>query len=102
MIQPAFMFMVGVAMPFALARRMEQGKTFGQNLGHVLARAFWLVVLSQILSSVSNGKLQFQLISVLCQIAFTYLLCFLIMQMKWRWQAVMAAVLPAGHWYQRK
>src|SRR6266481_4251800 len=27
LVQPAFMFMVGVAMPFALARRMEQGVT---------------------------------------------------------------------------
>src|SRR5262245_55781420 len=27
LIQPAFMFMVGVAMPFALARRREQGAT---------------------------------------------------------------------------
>src|SRR5437764_8148304 len=27
LIQPAFMFMVGVAMPFALARRTEQGAT---------------------------------------------------------------------------
>jgi heparan-alpha-glucosaminide N-acetyltransferase len=27
LIQPAFMFMVGVAMPFALARRLERGAT---------------------------------------------------------------------------
>src|SRR5712664_1055063 len=32
LIQPAFMFMVGVAMPFALARRIRQGATFRQNL----------------------------------------------------------------------
>src|SRR5436190_16343890 len=30
LIQPAFMFMVGVAMPFALAHRMEQGATRAQ------------------------------------------------------------------------
>ena len=29
MIQPAFMFMVGLAMPFALARRRELGATIG-------------------------------------------------------------------------
>jgi predicted acyltransferase len=98
MIQPAFMFMVGVAIPFALARRLEQGATFGQNLRHVAVRAFKLLLLSQILISVSDGKLQFQLINVLSQIAFTYLLCFFIMQMEWRWQVVTAALLLAGHW----
>jgi predicted acyltransferase len=98
MIQPAFMFMVGVAMPFALARRMERGATFAQNLKHVAARSLRLLVLSQILISVSDGKLQFQLINVLCQIAFTYFLCFLIMQLEWRWQAVAAALLLAAHW----
>ena len=38
MIQPAFMFMVGVAMPFAMARRIEKGATWGDNLRHVLTR----------------------------------------------------------------
>ena len=36
MIQPSFMFMVGVAMPFALARRRELGATDRDNLRHVL------------------------------------------------------------------
>src|SRR5512133_1062489 len=35
MIQPAFMFMVGVAMPFALAKRTAEGATFRDNLRHV-------------------------------------------------------------------
>ena len=98
MIQPAFMFMVGVAMPFAIARRMEQGATFRRNLKHVAARSFRLLLLSQILISVSDGKLQFQLINVLSQIAFTYFLCYLIMQLRWRWQVVAAIALLAGHW----
>ena len=51
LIQPAFTFMVGVAMPFALARRMAQGaKTIGL-FKHVLWRAFLLIVLSNIYSN---------------------------------------------------
>src|SRR5690349_16779872 len=42
MIQPAFMFMVGVAMPFALARRKELGATERDNLRHILVRALRL------------------------------------------------------------
>jgi len=98
LIQPAFMFMVGVAMPFALARRAAQGATFPQNFRHIAVRTLKLILLSQILISVSGGKLSFQLVNVLSQIAFTYFFCFLIMQMRFRWQAVAAALILAGHW----
>lgn len=97
MIQPAFMFMVGVAMPFALARRIERGATFRQNLLHVAMRSLRLILLSQILICIAKNKLEFQLINVLSQIAFTYFLCFLIMQLPPRWQAIMAALILAVH-----
>jgi heparan-alpha-glucosaminide N-acetyltransferase len=93
MIQPAFMFMVGVAMPFALARRTEAGATWSDNFRHVLVRSFRLIIMSQILMWVSAGKIKPQLINVLSQIAFTYLLSFLIMQWKMRWQVLAAAGL---------
>ncbi len=98
LIQPAFMFMVGVAMPFALARRMEQGATSGQLFRHVAVRSFRLILMSQILMSISRGRMHFQLINVLAQIGLTYFLCYLIMQLKFRWQAVVAAALLIGHW----
>lgn len=95
MIQPAFMFMVGVAMPFALARRTEAGATRADNFRHVLVRSFRLIIMSQILMWISAGKIKPQLINVLSQIAFTYLLSFLIMQWKLRWQFLAAAGLLA-------
>jgi predicted acyltransferase len=93
LIQPAFMFMVGVAMPFALAKRTEQGVKPNDNFRHVLARSFRLLVLSQILICVGAGQIKLQLIIVLSQIAFTYFLSYLIMQWKWRWQAVASVAL---------
>src|SRR5262245_6242855 len=98
LIQPAFMFMVGMAMPFALANRSAKGNTAGQILRHVAWRAFVLIVLSQVLISISGGKLQFQLINVLSQIAFTYFFTFLILRLPIRFQAVVALLLLAGHW----
>jgi heparan-alpha-glucosaminide N-acetyltransferase len=98
LIQPAFMFMVGVAMPFALARRIEQGATRRQLFWHVVSRSFRLILMSQILGSISGGRLHFQLINVLAQIGITYFLCYLIMQLKFRWQAGIAALLLIGHW----
>jgi predicted acyltransferase len=95
MIQPAFMFMVGVAMPFAMARRVESGATWKDNFRHVLTRSARLIILSQVLISVGRGHLTPQLINVLSQIAFTYLLSFLIMQWRWRYQIIAAAGLLA-------
>ena len=74
MIQPAFMFMVGAAMPFAMARRIELGATPRENFRHVLTRSIHLIILSQILIWVSAGQIKPQLINVLSQIAFTYFL----------------------------
>ncbi len=98
LIQPAFMFIVGVAMPFALARRMEFGANRNQLLRHVSVRSLRLILWSQVLMSVADGRLYFQLINVLAQIGLTYFLCYLIMQLRFRWQAVIAALLLAGHW----
>ena len=97
LVQPAFMFMVGVAMPFAFARRAERGATFRENLIHVTGRSLKLIALSHVFGMWSRGEIRFGLINVLSQIAFTYLLCFLIMQLRFRWQAVSAALILAGH-----
>jgi len=98
LIQPAFMFMVGVAMPFALARRVELGASRRELFWHVVWRSLRLILMSQILISISAGHLQFQMINVLAQIGITYFLCYLIMQLRFRWQAVIAAVLLIGYW----
>jgi predicted acyltransferase len=98
LIQPAFMFMVGVAMPFAIAARLAQGFSQRRVSWHIVVRAFRLILMSQILMSVSRGKAHFQLINVLAQIGITYLLCYLIMQLRFRWQALIAGLILAGHW----
>ena len=64
LIQPAFMFMVGMAMPFAFANRSAKGDSVGKIFRHVAWRAVMLIVHSQVLIDISGGKLQFQLINV--------------------------------------
>lgn len=97
LIQPAFMFMVGVAMPFSVARRQAEGATNSQLLRHVAWRSLMLIVLSNVLMSVSAGRLHFQLINVLSQIAFTYLLSFLLLLLPFRWQVAGAAGILGLH-----
>src|ERR1017187_7306759 len=98
LIQPAFMFMVGVAMPFALAIRRAKGAGDREIFRHIVVRSFRLILMSQILMSISSGRLHFQLINVLAQIGVTYFLCYLIMQLEFRWQAAIAAAILIGHW----
>lgn len=92
LIQPAFTFIVGVAMPLAFSRRMAEGATRRRLFRHVVWRAFLLVVLSNILSNWNTrGPLKFQLINVLCQIAFSYVLCFPIWNLRLSWQVAAVA-----------
>ena len=98
LIQPAFMFMVGVAMPFALARRVENGATFANNLRHVTIRSLKLIALSHLFTIVHESQFRLGFINVLSQIAFTYFFCFLLMQLAFRWQTVAAALILGGHW----
>ena len=96
MIQPAFMFMVGVAMPFALEKRTALGANERDNFRHVLGRSIRLIVLSEIIIWIAAGHIKPQLINVLSQIAFTYFLTYLIMRWRWRYQLVSAIALLAG------
>ena len=86
LIQPAFTFMVGVAMPFALERRRAQGATFTDLARHVCWRAMVLVLLSNLFSNFGEARLRFELINVLSQIAFGYVICFLVLQVPRGWQ----------------
>src|SRR5205807_174452 len=43
LIQPSFTFIVGVAMPFSLAKRRSQGQSFGRLLFHAIVRSLILI-----------------------------------------------------------
>ena len=98
LIQPAFTFIVGVAMPLSLARRAKEGGLRADLFRHVLWRAFVLIALSNVLSNwTGSSPPVLQLINVLCQIAFSYVICFAIMQLRFAWQVVAAVGLMAFH-----
>ncbi len=97
LIQPFFMFIVGVVMPWSFARRWQQGETWTQSLVHVLKRAALLVVWGLIARSVQAQKPVIDLINVLAQIAFTYTVAFLVLRKSWRVQLAVALALLAAH-----
>lgn len=80
LIQPFFMFIVGVAMPFSFARRWEKGDSWAQTLKHALFRSALLFLFGWGLYCVSPGRITFELWNVLTQLSFTYLVAFLLMR----------------------
>ena len=77
LVQPFFMFIVGVAMPFSLSKRLARGDSWKKAFLHALSRSFWLLALGFMLGS-DRDSYAFQ--NVLAQLSFTYLVAFLIMR----------------------
>jgi predicted acyltransferase len=91
LVQPFFMFIVGVAMPFSLAKRMARGNSWKKAFLHALSRSFWLLALGFMLGS-NRESYAFQ--NVLAQLSFTYLVAFLLMRSDFKIQlAVSFAVI---------
>jgi heparan-alpha-glucosaminide N-acetyltransferase len=98
LIQPAFTFIVGVAMPLSFTKRREKGATTGDLAKHVVFRAALLILLSNVLSNWnSSHPPKLQLINVLCQIALGYVVCFAILQLRFLWQVGTAIGLMAAY-----
>jgi predicted acyltransferase len=86
LVQPYFMFIVGVAMPFSFAKRWARGDSQLTTLRHVLYRSAVLLALGVSLHIVSAGHLVFELWNVLAQLSFTYLVAYLLMRKSFRTQ----------------
>src|SRR6185437_6377906 len=67
LIQPAFSFLVGAALPFSIASRKMKGQTFGPMLGHAVRRALLLVFLGIFLRSLRSPQTYFTFEDTLTQ-----------------------------------
>ena len=86
LIQPFFMFIVGVAMPFSLANRTRAGLGKSGLLGHAIKRSLLLLFLGWAIHCVHAGELEPRFQNVLAQLAVTYMLAYLIMNQSFRFQ----------------
>jgi heparan-alpha-glucosaminide N-acetyltransferase len=98
LIQPAFMFMVGVALPWSLANRRARGASFGRMFGHALWRSLVLVLLAVFLSSVGDRQTDWVFANVLAQIGLGYPFLFLLAFTKPRIQWTAALVILLAYW----
>ncbi len=81
LIQPSFMFMVGVALPFSHASRKSRGDSDRKILLHALRRSLVLILLGVFLSSNWQRPGQgtnWVFVNVLCQIGLAYPFLFLL------------------------
>jgi heparan-alpha-glucosaminide N-acetyltransferase len=72
LIQPAFMFMVGVSMPFSFASRRTRGESPLRLAGHVVKRSLVLILLGVFLMSDGSARTNFTFVNVLTQIGLAY------------------------------
>jgi heparan-alpha-glucosaminide N-acetyltransferase len=98
LIQPAFMFMVGVSLPFSLANRRARGQTFGWMLAHSVYRALVLIALGIFLRSQSRAQTYFTFEDVLTQIGLGYVFLFLLAWTRPKVQWAAAILILVGYW----
>jgi predicted acyltransferase len=97
LIQPAFMFMVGVALPFSIAGRLARGQSFGQMFAHSVWRALALVALGIFLRSQGRPQTYFTFEDVLTQIGLGYVFLFLLAWTRPRVQWTAAAAILVAY-----
>ncbi len=100
LIQPAFMFMVGMACALSYTRRKREGQSFFGMTGHAITRAILLVALGVLLSTRSSGsQTTFVFTNVLAQIGLGYLFLVLLARLGWEYCVSAILVICVGYWY---
>ena len=93
LIQPFFMFIVGVAIPFAVANREKKGDSRKTITRHAFKRSFLLLFFGWALYFIDAGSLVFQFQNVLAQLSVTYLVAFLIMKKSFKFQLIFTLII---------
>ena len=98
LIQPAFSFLVGAALPFSIASRKLKGQTFGPMVGHAVRRAFILIFLGIFLRSLRSPQTYFTFEDTLTQIGLGYVFLFLLGFTRVRTQVVTLVLILIFFW----
>ncbi|MES2709842.1 MAG: DUF5009 domain-containing protein [Verrucomicrobiota bacterium] len=98
LIQPSFSFLVGVALPFSLARRMADGQPQWRRTAHAFWRALVLVLLGVFLRSTHAAHTNWTFEDTLSQIGLGYGFLYLLALKRAKVQWITLAALLAGYW----
>ena len=98
LIQPAFSFLAGAALPFSIASRQSKGESFNRMLGHVVWRSLALIFLGIFLRSMSRSTTNWTFEDTLTQIGLGYPLLFLLAFTSLRTQVIAFVTILVGFW----
>jgi len=98
LIQPAFSFLVGAALPFSIASRQAKGQSFGRMLAHAAWRSLALIFLGIFLRSLERRQTYWTFEDTLTQIGLGYTFLFLLAFTRLRTQIVVCAAILIGFW----
>jgi predicted acyltransferase len=88
LIQPFFMFIVGVSIPFAVANRLKKGDTQRAVTLHAFKRSFLLLLFGWGLYCIFAEKIVWQFQNVLAQLSVTYIVAYLIRNKSFSFQLI--------------
>jgi len=98
LIQPSFMFMVGVAVPMSCAKRRQAGQGILGMAWHALTRSLLLILIAVALSTKGTDKQTVWVFTnVLAQIGLGYLFLFIIAALSWEYITACIIALLAGY-----
>jgi predicted acyltransferase len=98
LIQPSFMFMVGVSMAYSYAKRQRLGHSYQRMLGHAIWRSIVLILLSIFLMSQWRDSTSWTFMNVLAQMGLAYPFLFLLWGRRVRTQALAATLILLATW----
>ena len=99
LIQPAFMFMVGMAVPYSYAKRRQQGQGFFGMSWHALSRSILLILLGVMLSTHGKDKQTIWIFTnVLAQIGLGYTFLFLLWRLGSEYEVSAIILILVGYW----
>ncbi len=93
LVQPAFMFMAGVALAYSLHKQRLHGLSWVASFRKTLRRCWWLFFWGVLDYAVTKNGLQILLWDVLTQLSFTTLVAFLIFNWSYTAQALVCVGL---------
>ena len=82
LVQPFFMFIVGTALAFSVAKREERGESRSKITKHVVIRSLLLLLLGWALYCIEPGRITFRFQNVLAQLGVTYPIAYFLMRKK--------------------
>jgi heparan-alpha-glucosaminide N-acetyltransferase len=98
LIQPAFSFLVGAALPFSIASRRARGESFNRLLGHAVWRSVVLILLGIFLRSLGRPHTNWTFEDTLTQIGLGYTFLFLLAFTSLRVQIAAFVAILVGFW----